>query len=148
MNKTSTQNTFGCLQPGLSDENMSFGFSVGDFLAVGQLCWKTYKKCKDSPGIYAQLSGEVNGLLAVLKETKELLEQEQLTENQLAKLLPIQKNCEKCLEDLNGLLVKYQSLGTRSQRTFDRFGFGNEDITIIRQRMLLNISTLDAYNNT
>ena len=28
---------------------MSFGFSIGDFFAVGQLAWSVYKSCKRNP---------------------------------------------------------------------------------------------------
>ena len=126
---------------------MSFGFSIGDFLAVGQLCWKTYKKCKDSTGAYAELSREVSALYAVLKETEEVLEHGNLTDAQIAKLLPCQQGCDQVLKDLNVLLAKYHSLGTQSRRTFDRLGFGNQDLIGIRQRIALNVSLLDAFNN-
>ena len=126
---------------------MSFGFSVSDFIAVGRLCWKTYKRCKDSTGIYAELSGEVSGLFAVIKETEELLGQQELTEAQKGRLLSHQKSCEKLLEDLNALLSKYQSLGTKSQRTFDRLRFGSQDLSGIRQRMITNVTILDAFIN-
>ena len=126
---------------------MSFGFSVGDFIAVGQLCWKTYKRCKDSAGIYDELSGEVSGLFAVIKETEELLEQQELTDAQKRKLLSCQKSCKTLLEDLNALLSKYRGLGTKSRRTFDRLGFGNQDFIGIRQRVITNVTILDAFNN-
>jgi len=57
---------------------MSFGFGVGDFIAVGGLCWKVYKKCKDSSGNYAELSNEVSALYTVIKETEELLSEQDL----------------------------------------------------------------------
>lgn len=133
----------------LSDSRLetSFGFSAGDFLVVGQLCWKVYKKCKDSPGNYAELSGEVSTLYAVMKETEELLSQQNLSADQEAKLRPCQQGCDKVLKDFNSLLVKYESLGTKSQRTFDRMGFGNQDIHGIRLRLLSNVTMLDAFNN-
>lgn len=126
---------------------MSFGFSVGGFVAVGQLCWKVYKKCKDSPGNYAELSSEVSALYAVIKETEELLSQQNLSAEQEAKLRPCQQGCEMVLKDLDGLLVKYESLGTKSQRAFDRMGFGNQDIHGIRLRLLSNVTMLDTFNN-
>lgn len=43
---------------------MSSGFSATDFLTVGRSCWKTYKRCKNSTGAYAELSCEVSGLFA------------------------------------------------------------------------------------
>lgn len=61
---------------------MNFGVGVGDVIAVGGLCWKVYKKCKDSAGKYAELSGEVCNLHSVVKEAEELLQQQVLTREQ------------------------------------------------------------------
>ena len=126
---------------------MSFGYSVGDVLAVGQLCWKVYKKCKDSPGNYAELATEVGALHNVVKETEELLSQQALSSKQENKLLTCRQGCESVLKDLDGLLVKYESLGTSSRRAFDRMGFGMQDMNSIRLRLISNVSMLDAFNN-
>ncbi|KAI4243321.1 MAG: hypothetical protein L6R40_003493, partial [Gallowayella cf. fulva] len=126
---------------------MSFGFSGGDFLAVGRLCWTVYKKCKDSPGTYAELTGEVNNLRAVMFETEELVSAQQLSVKQQEKLAGCQKGCEQVLKDLDTLLAKYDSLGTQSRRVFDRMRLGNEDVNGIRKRLILNVTLLDAFNN-
>lgn len=126
---------------------MTFGYSVGDFVTVGQLCWKVYKKCKDSPGIYAELSSEVGSLHNVMKETEELLSQQSLTERQKVKLVACRQGCEDVLKDLDRLLVKYERLGTSSRRTFDRMGFGMQDMNGIRLRLISNVSLLNAFNN-
>lgn len=126
---------------------MSFGFSVGDFLAVGQLSWKVYKKCKASSGSYLELSNEVGALHNVMKETEELFSQQDLTPPQENRLLACQQGCGDVLKDLDSLLIKYESLGTNSQRTFDRMGFGTQDMNEIRLRLISNASMLDAFNN-
>ena len=126
---------------------MSFGYSVGDVLAVGQLCWKVYKKCKESPGNYAELASEVGALHNVVKETEELLSQQALTTKQENKLLTCRQGCESVLKDLDALLVKYETVGTNARRTFDRMGFGMQDMTGIRLRLISNTSLLDTFNN-
>ncbi|KAL8855469.1 MAG: hypothetical protein Q9178_007880 [Gyalolechia marmorata] len=123
---------------------MSFGVSVSDFLLLGQLCWNVYKKCKDSTGIYAELTGEVSNFRSTVQETEELLSEQALTEPQEAKLLSCQQGCKAVLNDLDALLVKYESLGTRSQRTFDRMRMGHKDMNGIRQRLILNGNLLDS----
>lgn len=127
---------------------MSFGLSAGDFLAVGQLCWKVYKKCKASPGNYTELSSEVGALHNVIKETEELLSQQSLTPEQKVKVATSRQGCEGVLKDLDKLLVNYESLGTQSRRTFDRMGFGMQDMSAIRLRLISNVTMLDAFNNT
>ena len=129
---------------------MSFGYAIGDFLAVGQLCWKVYKKCKDSPGDYAALSSDVGAMHNVMKETEELLSPQKLTRAQQARLAACWRSCEGVLKDLDGLLVKYQSLGTKStksRRAIDRLGLGMQDLTGIRLRLNSSASMLDAFNN-
>ena len=127
---------------------MSFGYGVGDFIAVGQLCWTIYKKCKDSPGNYVELSTEVGALHNIIKETEELLSQQDLTSQQKVKLTACRQGCEDVLKDLDGILIKYESLGTNSRRTFDRMGFGMQDMNGMRLRLISNVSMLDAFNNT
>ena len=127
---------------------MNFGCSVGDFVAIGQLCWNLYKKCKDSSSNYQQLSSEVGALHNVIKEIEELLSQQDLTSKQAKKLETSRAGCEEVLRDLDKLLAEYSSLGTRSQRTFDRMGFGTRDINSIRTRLISNVTLLDAFNNT
>ena len=126
---------------------MSFGFSVGDFLTVGAFCWQIYKRCKESSGKYAELSREVSALYAVLKETEELLTQQDSTTAQQARLATCRQNCEDVLQDLDALLLKYESLGTKSQRSFDRMGFGTHEIDSIRLKLISSASMLDAFNN-
>ncbi|KAL8733750.1 MAG: hypothetical protein Q9166_001944 [cf. Caloplaca sp. 2 TL-2023] len=126
---------------------MSFGISFGDFLTLGQMCWKVYKKCKGSSSTYTELSGEVNGLRAVIQETQELLSEQHLTKQQEERLRPCQLGCETVLKDLDALLVKYESLGTNSQSTFDRIGMGSQDVISIRQRLILNVTMLYTFNN-
>lgn len=126
---------------------MSFGLGIGDLIALGQLSWKIYKKCKESSGNYAELSSEVLSLHAVVTETGELLSQQDLSPGQKARLTTCRQGCDDVLNDLDGLLVKYESLGTASRRTFDRMGYGMQDMNSIRLRLISNVSMLDAFNN-
>ena len=126
---------------------MSFVVSVGDFVAMSSLCWNVYKVCKDSPAIDKELAGEVGALHTIIKETVELLSQQELDSQQKSKLELSSRGCHSVLQDLTKLLTKYDSLGTKSQRTFDRTGFGMEDINSIRTRLISNITLLDAFHN-
>lgn len=83
----------------------------------------------------------------MLKETEELLSQQDLTSAQQGRLTKCRQGCDALLSDLNTLLLKYESLGTKSQRTFDRMGYGTHDMEAIRLRLISNVSMLDAFNN-
>lgn len=124
---------------------LSFGFGDGEFLAVGTLCWTVYKKRKDSPGDYKELSSEVGNLHTVLKETEELLSRQTLSAEQKIKLNASRSGCEDVLKDLDNLLLKHEILGTRSCRALDRAGFGLQDMNSIRMRLISNTVALDAF---
>ncbi|KAL8969386.1 MAG: hypothetical protein Q9183_002019 [Haloplaca sp. 2 TL-2023] len=124
---------------------MSFGVSVSDFVTLGQLSWKIYKRCKDSAGVYVELTGEVNSLRSVLQETEELLSAQDLTSRQKKRLLPVRQGCQSVLQDLDRLLANYESLATSTRRGYDRMGMALQDVTSIRQRLTSNVVLLDAF---
>jgi hypothetical protein len=126
---------------------MSFGYSVGDFVALGQLAWTIYKSCKDAPESFINISKEVLSLHAVLKEVEDLLsEQDQHhPEMRLDSLATITEGCHDVLRDLQVLTRKYESLGWRSKRSWDRLRWGSNDIAELRQRLTSNTVMLTAF---
>jgi hypothetical protein len=126
---------------------MSFGYGVGDVIAVTTLAWNIYKMCKESPGVYKTISSETLSLHVVLRETDELIVEETARDAEAAtRLNQISMGCKEVLDDLQGLLDKYNSLGTQAQRTWDRMEFGMEDIATIRSRLISHAGMLTAYN--
>jgi hypothetical protein len=103
---------------------MSFGYSVGDFVAVGQLAWTVYKSCKEAPESFANISVEVLSLHVVLKEVEELLSDQNLPALKLDGLTIITNGYQDVLRDLEALTKKYESLGSKSKRTWDRVRWG------------------------
>jgi hypothetical protein len=58
------------------------------------------------------------------------------------------KNCVSVLQQLNQLLIKYKSLGTRSKRTWDRVRFGTENLQEIRDKLMVHTSSLTLFLTT
>jgi len=123
---------------------MSFGYSVGDVIAIGQLAWKVYKSCKDAPESFANISMEVLSLHALLKEVEEALS-DNLSTSRKNSLATIVTDCQAVLGDLQALVDKYESLGSGSKRTWDRMGWGLNDISELRARLTANIGMLTAF---
>ena len=121
---------------------MSFGFSVGDFAALGQLAWNIYKACKDAPDSYNNLAQEVSSLHLVLKEVEEAFSDSTLSAPQQSRLETVGDGCRAVLEDLQCSLDKYNSLATKSKRTWDRLGWGSKDIADLRLRLISNTGLL------
>jgi hypothetical protein len=46
---------------------MSFGFSIGDFLALTQLAWKTVQNSREACGTHDGLTQEITNLHIVLQ---------------------------------------------------------------------------------
>ena len=126
---------------------MSFGFSVGDFCTVTTLAWQIYKACKDSSDDFKNLSNEVASLHIVLKESSEHLQEEDLDLERQKSLVGIGQGCEDVLKDIESRLDKYESLGTQSQRTWDRMQFGLEDTSKLKDRLLRSTTMLSGINS-
>ena len=78
----------------------------------------------------------------VLKEAEETLFARPLSPERQTRIKCVADGCESVLNDLQGLVTKYESLGTQSKRTWDRMKYGHEDITEIRARLTSNITML------
>lgn len=127
---------------------VSFGYSIGDFINVGHLAWNVYKSCKDAPGSFSNIAFEVLSLHAVLREVEETLSNggdESLSDAQSTRLSTLKDGCENVLNDLQSLIDKYESLGTKSKRTWDRLGWGLQDIADLRSRLTSNTVLLTAF---
>lgn len=89
----------------------------------------------------------MGALHGVMKKTEELFAQQKMTPEQNSDLAMSKAGCLEVLNDLDDLLSKYESLGTKSQGKLDRMAFGMQGIGSIRLRLLTNVSMLDAFNN-
>lgn len=124
---------------------MSFGYSVGDFAALGQFAWHVYKSCKDAPESFKNMSLEVLSLHAVLKEVEETLSGYPLSQSRQASLETITNGCQEVLQDLQSLVDRYQSLGSQTKRSWDRLRWHSNDIAELRARLTSNTVLLTAF---
>ena len=87
---------------------MSFGYSVGDFIAIVGLVHKVFTKIKDTGGassIYREFCADLDGL-------KNTLDQAQKLEHESHGVPGLKEACQACLEKVHGFiktLSKYQS---------------------------------------
>lgn len=128
---------------------MNFGVGVGDVLMVAGIAWRLYKKCRESSEDFRRLSTELASLDAVLRETAEYVEEHgNLDISRRNRLEILCQGCASTLNDLEGLVSRYESLGTQSQRTWDRMRFGLNDLSEVRSRLVSTTTLLNAYNTT
>lgn len=124
---------------------MSFGFSVSDCAVLGKLAWKIYKACKDAAEGFKNISHEVLSLHAVLKELDETYSDVTLSATQQSRLETVGHGCRAVLEDLEGILDRYNSLGSKTKRTWDRLAWGSESIPDLRSRLISNTVLLTTF---
>nr|GAT60855.1 predicted protein [Mycena chlorophos] len=127
---------------------MSFGIGLGDIALLVNLSWSLYKKVKDSSEDFRQMTNEVMSLNAIVSEMKEFMEQEgdDLEPWRRDRLNHLIECCMEPLRELEQLYDKYDSLDTRSQRTWDRLHFGLKNLAPIRQRLVSSTTMLGSFN--
>jgi hypothetical protein len=126
---------------------MSLGVGLGDVIVVSTLAWKLFKACKDSSEDFQRLSTELMSLHAVLKETEEYTKEnaDHLDTSRKYRLEILCQGCHGVLADLEGLLNRYDSLSTQTQRTWDRMRFGLKDLSDVRSRLVSSTTMLNAF---
>jgi hypothetical protein len=134
----------------------SFGYGVGDAVALGQVAWNVVRNARAACGEHDELTREVCSLHVVLKR----LEQEgSNTESLINKpdnaqeLHGIVKGCEKVLKILDDILQKYNSLGEdekKVKKLWKRIRFGNgemQDLGQLRAKVSYYTSAISLFLN-
>ena len=129
---------------------MSFGFAVGDFIALGNLAWNVYKECKSASAEFQEARNEVISLHTAIRELQDEAENKDSILNRAGlgrkqELDNLMRNCSDVLNELEQLLTRYRSLGTKHKRTWDRVKFGSEGLQEIRSKLMFHTSALTLF---
>ncbi|KFZ13854.1 hypothetical protein V501_03493 [Pseudogymnoascus sp. VKM F-4519 (FW-2642)] len=132
---------------------MSFGFSVGDFIAVIQLAIKIQKEFVDAPSQFKPISDEVRTLSIVLQDAAVAFPNRELDNEQKRGLEIIDKGCRNILDELQQILENNTELipesggvGKRNKRVWKRLNWKPEDIDQLQNRINTNINLLNTFN--
>jgi hypothetical protein len=124
---------------------MSFGYSVGDVIAIGAYAWNLYRSCKEAPESFNNIASEVLSLHAIIKEAEETVFKVPLSPVRQERLKAIGDGCTDVLKDLQALVDKYKSLGTTRKKTWDRLRWRADEVTELRARLTANAVLFTAY---
>ena len=126
---------------------MSFGFGVGDIIAISGLAVNVYTAYKDAPGDYRNISDEVKSLQILIDKAAPFFESTTLKSNSRQEGQQALKGCKDVLEDLNSLIEKYNSSGSasRTSQVLRRIRLGTEDIATLRARLISNTGLLNGF---
>ncbi|KAK4944340.1 hypothetical protein LTR10_016226 [Elasticomyces elasticus] len=130
---------------------MSFGFGVGDFLAIAQLLDETRKRFKGAPAEYNALADETRTLQIIVNDVKVQAEDDDLTASDKNDLVNALKSCENVLKELNASIDALTELGVSKptskklpQRMLQRLKWDPQQADRLRARLVSAIQLLDA----
>ncbi|KAE8440984.1 hypothetical protein EG329_006121 [Mollisiaceae sp. DMI_Dod_QoI] len=126
---------------------MSFGFGVGDFIAVSALALKLYNSFKGAPSEFQEISRQLESLHIVLVDLNDQSTQQTslLNRNGVERkqeLFTVRDNLMATMQDLDDIHKRYKNMGRIS---WARFEFGQRDLAVLRDRLTFQISTLNAF---
>ncbi|RSL80077.1 hypothetical protein CEP51_006860 [Fusarium floridanum] len=131
---------------------MSFGFGVGDFIAVLELVNKIRKDFQSAPSQFEDISNEVRSLSIVLSDVDVTVSELELDPYQRNDLQHVISSCRDVLERLEDTLDKYRDLhadkgrlGSRVKRAWKRLNWEPDDIRELRERITLNTTLLNTF---
>ncbi|KAF8245176.1 hypothetical protein K440DRAFT_604272 [Wilcoxina mikolae CBS 423.85] len=127
---------------------MSFGFSVGDFIAVGTLAWNLHRKCylvaRDAPEEFKQLVKELNTLssaIQILEEEVKDLDSTLMSagEERIRMVKEMMSRIEETLKKLELFSKKYDKLLDKKRPNWKRY--------VDQFKYSLDASELDALRS-
>ncbi|UPL02096.1 hypothetical protein LCI18_013030 [Fusarium solani-melongenae] len=131
---------------------MSFGFGVGDFIAVLKLVNKVRKDFQSAPSQFEDISNGVRSLSIVLSDVDVTVSETELDVYQRSDLQHLVSSCRDVLERLEETLDKYRDLnsgngrlGSRVKRAWKRINWEPDDIRELRERITLNTTLLNTF---
>ena len=137
---------------------MSFGYGVGDIMAISRLAFKVYTACKDAPEDYRNISDEVKSLHIIINKAAKHFESTTLSTSSRQEGQEVLEGCQNVLKDLDSLIGKYNGLASAGTSTSTstsqvvqrvRLGaglvLGTEDITTLRVRLISNTTLLNGF---
>ncbi|KAF7546323.1 hypothetical protein G7046_g9333 [Stylonectria norvegica] len=133
---------------------MSFGFGVGDFLAVIKLVNTVRKDFVDAPEQFQAISDDVRGLSFVLLDAD--VSSAQLSETQSRHLLTVVSTCGALLREVEAVIAKYTDVNTpkkgapakeKARRFWKRLKWEPDDVRDLRSRINAQVSILNSLSN-
>ena len=131
---------------------MSFGYGVGDIMAISGLAIKVCTAYKDAPADYRNIADEVNSLHIIIEEAAQHFESTTLSNKKQQRGKKVLEGYQNVLKDLDALIEKYNALAPASanasanaSRVFRRIKLGTEDIVTLRARLTSNTTLLNVF---
>lgn len=124
---------------------MSFGFGVGDFIAVGTLAARLYAAYRDAPAEYSAIAQDLMSLHITLEQLSHDLSDQKITFSEKHdSLVQLVTNCHDVLRELDDIHEKYLALATERRFNWRRLRLRGEDIDGIRGRLMVHLGGIQV----
>ncbi|KAK7961180.1 hypothetical protein PG988_012394 [Apiospora saccharicola] len=125
---------------------MSFGFGVGDFLAVIKLATTIRKTFATAPDHLKAVSDEVKSLSILLWDIEVEVDNLDVSTDRSDKIHDILSGAQSVLKDLEAFLKKHDAVsGKGVKRIWARINFETADARDLRDRLSAHVSMLRAF---
>lgn len=123
---------------------MSFGFGLGDVIAIGKLSWTIYTKLHNAPTEIKAIGDDI-GLLSVLITSVDasVYRIASMTPKIIEGLQDAIIKCKAVLEEVETLMAKYHG---GKLKFYDRWKWSTQDVAGIHGRVRTALSVLTAFN--
>ncbi|KAH7417539.1 hypothetical protein BKA64DRAFT_658149 [Cadophora sp. MPI-SDFR-AT-0126] len=126
---------------------MSFGFGVGDFIAVGKLSIHLWRSIKDAFGEFVEISRELSSINIVIADLTDqagsptsLLNRRGSSRKE--ELFALRDNLMGTLEELQAVHQKYRNMG---RNAWLKVQLGEEGLMALRSSLSLHLGLINAY---
>ncbi|KAK0111795.1 hypothetical protein ONS96_001063 [Cadophora gregata f. sp. sojae] len=126
---------------------MSFGFGVGDFVAISRITITLYRSFKNAFEEFEEVGRQLESLQIVIADLRDQADDEQSLLNRngaqrKGEFLVIHDNLMQTMSELGDLHKRAQQMGRRS---WTRFRLGQQDLSALRGRLTIHIAALTAF---
>ncbi|KAF7116945.1 hypothetical protein CNMCM5793_005575 [Aspergillus hiratsukae] len=127
---------------------MSFGFSIGDFVAVINHANNIRRNFVGAPAQFKALSDEVRNLTIVMNDVQIDLSSNSLSNEQQKELQEIAASCRNVLTGIKKTIERYSAINAPHsfKRVWKRLKWEPDDVRDLRNRLCSNIGLLNAIN--
>ncbi|KAJ5154763.1 uncharacterized protein N7500_010202 [Penicillium coprophilum] len=133
---------------------MSFGYSLGDFLAILKLANDLRKQFRDAPIQYKEVADDVRKLSNVLRVIEDYKPDHSLSDQQTESLKVLSQNCGEVLKQLRGTLERYShvmgadhSTKVRIQRAWKKITWDSKEAIYFHEKIDSEITHFSLFLN-
>ncbi|KAJ6018142.1 hypothetical protein N7451_001521 [Penicillium sp. IBT 35674x] len=122
------------------------GINIHHITTIRPLAHSLYKSLFTSSDFFGQVGNELGLLVSVLNATEEHTQKVNADNAQLPELHEALNKCHHVLCDLSQLKEHFDNVGPQTQVTWERMGWGVDELVDIRAKLLLYIQVLNVLN--